>query len=186
MSIQSTSSLSRPGRDRYTDVESLFAELTGLRRDDPRRIVLREELITCYLPLAEHIARKFTGHTAPAQAVLYTARSGLVQALDRYDPRRGAPFLRCAIPTITDVVRRSFRELHWAVRPPRRLDRVQQSIGPAVAVLYRRLGRMPTAAQIAGELGADPADVVLALVARNAYRTSPRAGTGSGKKEIRR
>ncbi|WP_194818477.1 sigma factor [Nocardia sp. XZ_19_385] len=177
MSNQSTPTLSRPapgkhhGSDTLDGIEPLFAELAHLRRDDPRRIALREDLITRCLPLAEHIAGKFAARPLPFDDLLTAARTGMVAAVDRYDPDFDAPFLRYAIPAITDAVHRLFHEVIWIPRIPLRLNGIQQSIEPAIPVLQQRLGRMPTATQIARELGADPADVTLALVARNAYRT---------------
>jgi RNA polymerase sigma-B factor len=46
-------------RTGYEHLAPLFAERTRLPEDDPRRARLREELITGYRPVAQHIARKY-------------------------------------------------------------------------------------------------------------------------------
>ncbi|MRH93398.1 SigB/SigF/SigG family RNA polymerase sigma factor [Nocardia sp. SYP-A9097] len=157
--------------DSYDNIEPLFVRLAELDVADPHRIVLREEVIRRCLPLAEHIARKFAGRGESLDDVLQSARVGMVVAVDRYNPDFGAPFLAFAVPTIMGEVRRYFRDFAWAVRVPTRLKEIQLSIGVAVDALCQRLGRMPTATEIADELGIDRVLVTRALVARDGYRT---------------
>ncbi|MFI7003332.1 RNA polymerase sigma factor SigF [Nocardia sp. NPDC050175] len=158
--------------DDYTQLEPLFAELATLEPNDPHRITLRADLITRCLPLAEHIARKYAGRGENFDDLLQTARVGMVAAVDRYDPNYGASFVAFAVPTIMGEVRRHFRDYTWAVRVPRRLKDIQLSIGPAIDVLFQRLGRMPKAGEIATELGVDVVDVTQAMIAHNGYQTS--------------
>jgi RNA polymerase sigma-B factor len=98
------------------------------------------------------------------------ARIGLVNAVDRFDVSRGARFLGYAVPTMTGEIRRHFRDHTWALRISRPLKELHVRIGPAVQSLSQRLGRAPTAAEIATELDTDPADVTLAIAAGNAYQ----------------
>ncbi|MEU2014404.1 sigma-70 family RNA polymerase sigma factor, partial [Nocardia sp. NPDC019302] len=77
-----------------------------------------------------------------------------------------------AVPTIMGEVRRHFRDHSWAVRVPRRIKEIQLTIGPAVERLSQRLGRMPTALEIAVELNIDLTEVTQALLAGNAYSTN--------------
>ncbi|WP_051026443.1 RNA polymerase sigma factor SigF [Nocardia higoensis] len=165
----------------YQDLEPEFAELAALDADDPRRRVLREELIERCLPLAEHIARKFSGRGENFEDLLQIARVGLVAAVDRFDPGQGAPFLAFAVPTIMGEVRRHFRDHTWSVRVPRRLKELQATLNPAIETLTQRLGRMPRAREIAEELDVDIAEVTQALVARNAYQTSSIDGSASSE-----
>ncbi|MFD8247276.1 RNA polymerase sigma factor SigF [Nocardia sp. NPDC059691] len=158
--------------DTYDNIEPLFAELAALAPDDPRRDAVRTELIERCLPLAEHIARKFSGRGESFEDLLQIARVGMLAAVDRFDPGHGATFLSFAVPTIMGEVRRHFRDYAWSVRVPRRLKEIQSTIGPTVEILSQRLGRMPRAREIAEELGADLNEVTQALIARNAYQTS--------------
>ncbi|MFD4442971.1 RNA polymerase sigma factor SigF [Nocardia sp. NPDC058519] len=174
-----TSSNSRPTRDwkqrsrnSYDDIEPLFAELAALAEGDPARDRLREDLIGRCLPLAEHIARKFSGRGENFDDLLQIARVGMVAAVDRFDPGHGTPFVPFAVPTIMGEVRRHFRDYTWAVRVPRRLKEIQSSLGPAVERLTHELGRVPRPSEIAAHLDVDIAEVTQAMVARNAYQTS--------------
>ncbi|MEV5649644.1 RNA polymerase sigma factor SigF [Nocardia sp. NPDC052254] len=149
----------------------MFAELDALPADDPRRAQLRERVINRCLPLAEHIARKFSGRGENFEDLLQIARVGLVGAVDRFDPSQGTPFLAYAVPTVMGEVRRHFRDHAWALRVPRRLKEIQTALGPTVDDLSQQLGRMPRAREIAEAMGADLGEVTQALIARNAYQT---------------
>ncbi|MGW5388017.1 RNA polymerase sigma factor SigF [Nocardia sp. NPDC003963] len=167
----------RPGRapaggDSYDNIEPLFAELAELAPADPRRRVVRERIVHRCLPLAEHIARRFAGRGESFDDLLQISRLGLVQAVDRFDGSRGSSFLSFAIPTIMGEVRRHFRDHTWAVRVPRGTKELHLRIGPATEALYQRLGRMPTAREIATELDADLTDVTRALIAGNAHTSN--------------
>ncbi|NKY86211.1 RNA polymerase sigma factor SigF [Nocardia veterana] len=171
MSPENASGANRSHPDGYDDVAPLFTELAALPADDPRRAQLRERVIERCLPLAEHIARKFSGRGENFEDLLQIARVGLVAAVDRFDPTQGSPFLAFAVPTVMGEVRRHFRDHTWALRVPRRIKEIQTALGPTVETLSQRLGRMPRAREIAEEMDADLGEVTQALIARNAYQT---------------
>lgn len=163
---------SRSRGDSYDNIEPLFEKIAALDSTDPRRGPLREELIGRCLPLAEHIARKFSGRGENFDDLLQVARLGLVQAADRFDITRGSSFLSFAVPTIMGEVRRHFRDNTWAVRVPRRTKEIQLSLGPTIEALSQQLGRIPRAREIAEELRVDLVEVTQALIAGNAYQSS--------------
>lgn len=163
---------SRHAEDTYDNIEPRFAELATLSSTDPRREAVREQIIELCLPLADHIARRFTGRGEAFDDLHQTARLGLVQAVDRFDIGRGSSFLAFAVPTIMGEVRRHFRDHTWALRVPRRAKELQALIGPATETLSQRLGRMPSAREIAEELNIELSEVTRALVAANAYSTN--------------
>ncbi|KZM73185.1 RNA polymerase sigma factor SigF [Nocardia terpenica] len=162
----------RSARDSYDDIETVFAELAALGPTDPRREAVREKVIALCMPLADHIARRFSGRGEGFEDLRQVARVGLVQAVDRFDVTRGCTFLSFAVPTIMGEVRRHFRDNTWAVRVPRRTKEIQISLGAVVETLTQRLGRMPKASEIAAELGVDLVEVTHALIAGNAYQMS--------------
>ncbi|MFI5776541.1 RNA polymerase sigma factor SigF [Nocardia sp. NPDC051570] len=160
------------GGDSYDNIEPVFEELAALAPADPQRDVVREKVIGLCMPLADHIARKFSGRGENFDDLLQVARVGLVQAVDRFDVSRGSSFLAFAVPTIMGEVRRHFRDNTWAVRVPRRTKEIQLSIGGTIDQLAQRLGRMPRAREIAEELDVDLVEVTQALIAGNSYQTS--------------
>ncbi|MEV6661087.1 RNA polymerase sigma factor SigF [Nocardia fluminea] len=158
--------------DSYDNIEPWFEKLRALPPGDEHHDTLRAQVIELCLPLADHIARKFNGRGEQFDDLEQTARVGLVLAVDRYDVTRGSSFLSFAIPTIMGEVRRHFRDRTWAVRVPRRLKEIQLRIGPATEELSQRLGRFPTAHELADELDVDLVEVTRTLVAGNGYQTN--------------
>lgn len=76
--------------------------------------------MTEFLPVAEHIATRFTGRGEPREDLVQVGRIGLIHAIDRFTPDRGPDFLSFAVPTIMGEIRRHFRDTGWSVRVPRR------------------------------------------------------------------
>ncbi|MEV5720578.1 SigB/SigF/SigG family RNA polymerase sigma factor [Amycolatopsis mediterranei] len=164
----------------YAHCVPLFAERHRLDPEDARHAQLRHELITEHLPLAEHIARRFSSRGEPFDDLLQVARTGLIHAVDRYDPERGSDFLSFAVPTIVGEVRRHFRDSGWSMRVPRALKELKQTLGKASDTLAHDLGRAPTPSELAAHLEMDIDTVREGLLAAQAYRThsldTPAAG----------
>ncbi|MCX4091242.1 RNA polymerase sigma factor SigF [Nocardia sp. alder85J] len=165
----------------YDDVTALFEELAAAAGNPQRRAKVRNELIRRCIPLADHIARKFSGRGEPFDDLTQVARVGLVHAVDRFDLSRGSNFLSFAVPTIMGEVRRYFRDNTWAMRVPRRIKETHLRIGSAVDALSQSLGRSPTAKEIAAELGIDADEVTQAVIAGNAYQPSSIDAVSTGR-----
>lgn len=155
----------------YSVLEPLFTELAGLPDRDPRRSQLREQLVTEYLPVADHVALRFRNRGEAHDDLVQVARLGLVKALDRFDPERGSDFLSFAVPTIMGEVRRHFRDASWAIRVPRGAKELHLAVSGAAAELSQRLGAAPTPQQLAEHLGLDIQKVYDGLEAGRAYHT---------------
>ena len=112
----------------------------------------RDKIVERCLPLADHIARRFEGRGEPRDDLVQVARVGLVNAVVRFDVEAGSDFVSFAVPTIMGEVRRHFRDNSWSVKVPRRLKELHLRLGAATADLSQRLGRAPTATELAGEL----------------------------------
>lgn len=76
----------------YGHLAPLLTEYAALDRGDPRRDDLRAALVTGYLPVAQHIARRFVGRGEPLDDLVQVATVGLINAIDRFSPERGADF----------------------------------------------------------------------------------------------
>ncbi|AHH18679.1 RNA polymerase sigma factor [Nocardia nova SH22a] len=161
----------RHGPNSYDNIEPWFDKLAGYAPEDPERDAVRSEIVRLCLPLADHIARRFTGRGENYDDLHQVARLGLVLAVDRYDVGRGTSFLSFAVPTMMGEVRRHFRDVTWATRVPRRLKELRTLLGPATDRLAQRLGHMPTAAELSSELDIDVIEVGQAIAAGNAYRS---------------
>jgi RNA polymerase sigma-B factor len=161
-----------PGHDEYAYLVPLQRRYAKLAPDLVERHQLREALINGYLPLAEHIAQRFTGRGEPLDDLIQVATVGLINAVDRFEPDRGSHFLSFAIPTITGEIRRYFRDHGWSTRVPRRVKDLYLAVRSALVDLSQRLGRSPRPSEIADHLGIPIEKVIEALHAGEGYRSS--------------
>jgi RNA polymerase sigma-B factor len=156
----------------YGHLYPLLERYSALDSHDPGREALRDELVTGFLPVAQHIARRFSGRGEPLDDLVQVATVGLINAVDRFSPERGSDFFSFAVPTISGEVRRHFRDLGWSMRVPRRLKDLHVSINAAVSNLSQDLGRAPKPTELAEHLGVPVSDVLEGLEASEAYRSS--------------
>jgi RNA polymerase sigma-B factor len=110
---------------------------------------MRERLVTRYLPLARYAAAQFRHGTEPFDDLVQVASVGLLNAIDRFDPDKGASFSSYALPTITGELRRYFRDRSWTVRPPRDLQEQSLKVERTTQQLGAELGASPTVQDIA-------------------------------------
>lgn len=144
----------------------------------------RERIVERCLPLADHIARRFDGRGEPREDLVQVARVGLVNAVNRFDVEAGSDFVSFAVPTIMGEVRRHFRDNSWSVKVPRRLKELHLRLGAATGELSQRLGRAPTASELAEELDMDREEVLEGLIAGSSYNTLSIDSGGSGEEEV--
>lgn len=149
----------------------MFRGLAKLEVDSAEFRRHRERIIERCLPLADHIARRFDGRGESRDDLVQVARVGLVNAVNRYDVDTGSDFVSFAVPTIMGEVRRHFRDNSWSVKVPRRLKELHLRLGTATSELSQKLGRAPTASELAAELEMDRQEVVEGLVAGSSYNT---------------
>jgi RNA polymerase sigma-B factor len=144
-----------------------MAEFERYRRTSDA--ALREALVRRFLPLARHLAARYAGR-GEREDLEQVAAVALLKAIDRYDPARGMAFSSFAVPTILGELRRYFRDLGWAVRPPRELQELSLRVARAGEELTGRLGRSPTAAELAERCDTSVEHVLEALATRSAHR----------------
>ncbi|MDT7589513.1 MAG: polymerase sigma-B factor [Pseudonocardiales bacterium] len=153
----------------YAHLVPLLHEHAALAADEPRRGALRDRLITGYLPVAQHLARRFVHRGVPLEDLVQVATLGLINAVDRFDPAFGREFLAYAIPTIQGELRRYFRDHSWSMRVPRRLKDLHVSINRVTEELAQGLGRAPRPSEIASRLGISLDEVLEGLEATASY-----------------
>ena len=80
-------------REDYSHLHPVLVEFAALPADDPRRAAMRDKLVAGFLPVVQHIARRFNGRGEPHDDIVQTGTFGLIRAVDRFDPGRGVDFL---------------------------------------------------------------------------------------------
>ena len=159
----------------------MFRDRNKLEPDSPEFRRRNDRIIERCLPLADHIARRFDGRGESREDLVQVARVGLVNAVKRYDVDTGSDFVSFAVPTIMGEVRRHFRDNSWSVKVPRRLKELHLRLGAATSELSQRLGRAPTASELAAELDMNRDEVVEGLVAGSSYNTLSIDSGGGGE-----
>jgi len=151
--------------DRRQELREKFTEFAASRHP-----AARAELIEAHLGLAEYLARRFANRGEPLDDLVQVASTGLIKAVDRFEPERGLEFSTYATHTIVGELKRHFRDKGWAVRVPRRMQELHLRLSTLVSSLNQQLGRSPTVAEIATAAGVSEEEVLEALEAGQAYR----------------
>ncbi|GIU84626.1 MAG: RNA polymerase sigma factor [Acidimicrobiales bacterium] len=110
-------------------------------------------LVERHLPLVRHIVFQVAVHFprhVDRQELAHAGALGLVEAARRYDPQRGVPFEKFAARRIKGAILDAARSADWAPRSVRMLAR---SLEQAEQQLASRLGRIPSAEEVAEEIG---------------------------------
>jgi RNA polymerase sigma factor FliA len=124
---------------------------------------LRDELVFTYVPLVRHLAyRKVRELPAWCEVddLVSNGVEGLIGALDRYDPAKGASLEQFVWTRIQGAVLDSLRRLDWAPRSLRRWEREAERAGDD---FFREHGRRPTDPELAGKMGIDEAELAARL-----------------------
>jgi RNA polymerase sigma-B factor len=160
MSTQTTAR--RPPRDPFTQhahkrarQERRLVERYHLDGD----LAAREELIRRFLPLARKLAARASRGDS-LEDVYQVASVAVVKGVDRFDPERGAALSSYLVPTILGEIKRHFRDFNWAMHMPRDMHDRMMSARSARDNLWQRLGRAPTPAELADELGISTEDAL--------------------------
>ena len=157
----------REGLAERTHELLLEAETAGAAR----RQKILDEVVIAHLWLAETLARRFSHRGEDEEDLLQVARTGLVEACQRFDPHQGS-FVGFAVPTITGVLKRHFRDHGWVVRPPRPTQELASTIWRQWPTLVQQMGAVPGARDLAEELGAPVGAVQQARFASQGYSAS--------------
>src|SRR5215207_2056551 len=110
-----------------------------------------DEVVTSHLWLAEALSRRFLHRGEDEEDLLQVARTGLVEACQRFNPHQGS-FVGFAVPTITGVLKRHFRDHGWVVRPPRPTQELASTIWRQWPTLVQQMGAVPGPRDLAAEL----------------------------------
>ena len=154
-------------------------EEPGARAREDRRLLVRyhrfgdqaarEQLVERLLPLARRMARRYRRSDEPLDDLVQVATLGLIKAIDRFDPSRETAFSSYAVPTMLGELKRYFRDNGWAVHVPRGMQERVMQVDNAMKDLSRKLGRSPSAAEVAESVGTTPELVLEAMEAASAY-----------------
>lgn len=150
-------------------------ELRALHRlyrdtDDPaERDRIRSQLVDSYHDFVYFLARKFQNRGEPLDDIVQVGYLGLIKAIERFDPDLGYEFTTFATLTVAGEIKRHFRDKGTAIRFPRRLQELHQSVVRVNEQMKTELGREPTVGDLAERLGVTADDVTEAMEMGPAY-----------------
>ena len=154
-------------RSELTDRLVWSAHCAG-NADERQRI--EREIVRLNVRVARAIAARYRGRGIALDDLEQVACEGLVKAVQRFDPGLHHDLLSYAVPTIRGELLRHFRDLHWAVRPPRRLQELERRVAAAVIELGSELARRPSSEEICTHLGVDRSDRGEVIAALGGFR----------------
>lgn len=124
------------------------------------------------MPLARSLAMRYRGGGESSDDLVQVAYLGLVKAIDRFDPEIRSDFVAYAAPTILGELRHHFRDRSWSVRLPRALQERSMKITEASREIRGELHRSASIAEVAERCDLLEHEVVEAMQADRARRTT--------------
>ncbi|MCS7263294.1 MAG: RNA polymerase sigma factor RpoD/SigA [Armatimonadetes bacterium] len=109
----------------------------------------RQIMIESNLRLVVSIARKYRGYGVPLNDLIQEGNIGLIQAVDRFDWKKGTRFSTCATLWIRQAVIRAIQAQSQLVKLPTRISEQLHKLNRAREILTQELGREPTAQELA-------------------------------------
>src|SRR3954465_12717169 len=81
----------------------------------------RTRLVELYMPLVEALAHRHDRRGAEHDDLVQAGSIGLLNAIERFDPKRGEEFVAFAVPTVAGEMKRHLRDRapHCGPPPPR-------------------------------------------------------------------
>ena len=119
----------------------------------------RTRLVELYMPLVEALAHRHDRRGADHDDLVQAGSIGLLNAIERFDTKRGEEFVAFAVPTVAGEMKRHLRDRGSTVRLPRRLHEAGMRVPAAREQLTAKLGRAPSADELAAELGVTHQDL---------------------------
>lgn len=154
---------------------------------------LRNRLFEAHVQVADFYVKRYSGRGVPADDLRQVAMLAILRAVDRFDPEVGVQFATFASRTVEGEFKRYFRDRTWTVRPPRRAQELHLALRRTEEELAQRLGRSPTVAELARELGDSVDHVLEAMEAGSAHHATSidpgrpdddQAGAGAGERML--
>jgi len=113
-------------------------------------------MIQANLRLVVSVAKNHNDRGVPLPDLIQEGNIGLMQAVQKFDHRRGFKFSTYAIPWIWQAINRAVNDQSRLVRLPGHLVDALTKLAKAKSSLSQKLGRPPTEKELSSEMGLPP------------------------------
>lgn len=113
----------------------------------------REQLINCNLRLVVYIAKSYRNTTMPFEDLIAEGMSGLITAVDKFNPDLGYRFSTCATPWIKQAITKAITDKGKTIRIPAHVYQQLNKMNKAIAELEAEGHRNPSDKEIGDRLG---------------------------------
>ncbi len=127
----------------------------------------RERLVNCNLKLVFNLVQRFVNRGYELEDLFQIGTIGLIKAIDKFDLSYDVKFSTYAVPLIIGEIRRFLRD-DSPVKVSRSVKEMANKINKSREKLLAALGRDPTIAEIAEDVGYDREEIVNAMEASHA------------------
>lgn len=130
------------------------AELTkAVQKGDEKA---RQKLVESNMRLVINIAKSYMNRTIPLEDLIQEGAIGLMQAAERFDPKKGFRFSTYATHWIRQSIGRAIDNKSKAIRLPAHVSQSLRRIEREKTRLMRELGTEPSTEQLAQAIGISP------------------------------
>jgi RNA polymerase primary sigma factor len=142
-----------------TQLLTLQEEVVLAKRIQKGDEAAREQMIKANLRLVVKIAREYEEYGVPLLDLINEGNIGLMKAVERFDPTKGAKLSTYAAWWIKQAIRRALSNQSKTIRLPVHVGDKLLHMRRTAAKLEEELGREPTDEELAEELDLSPARV---------------------------